>query len=93
VVGPLESLVMFLVFGLFSLLLPVGLLYLGYRFVRAHERRAVGSDRTTELNERILRLEERLESVAGDMEKLLESQQFTTKLLSERAGRNPESEK
>jgi hypothetical protein len=84
---------MFLIFGLLSLLIPVGLLYLGYRFVRAHERRAVGSDRTAELNERILRLEERLESVANDMEKMLESQQFTTKLLSERSARSMEREK
>jgi hypothetical protein len=91
--APFEALVVYLIFGLLSLLLPVGLLYLGYRFVRAQERRVASPDRTAELNERILRMEERLEAVAGDMEKLVESQQFTTRLLAERPGKTLEGDR
>lgn len=75
-----------------SLLMPVGLLYLGWRFVRAQERRTVaiagGAEGSTgeiaELRERVLRLEERLDDIDTQVGQLAEGQQFTNRLLTER---------
>jgi hypothetical protein len=68
--------------------IPAGLFYLGFRFVRAMERRSVGSTQQAELSERLLRLEERIEQLAGDVEQAIEARRFDERLLGERANRD-----
>lgn len=61
-----------------------GGLYLGWRAVRALERRASSRKELDEANERILRLEESIAGLTDQMSKLADGQEFTTRLLSER---------
>jgi hypothetical protein len=67
------------------LAVPLGLLYLGLRFLRAYERRGAGAAASVELTARLAALEEQVARVASESERLAESQRFTTSLLAERA--------
>ena len=61
--------------------------YFVRRYVRAVERRA-GSDGALEaLSERLLRVEDALETTRSDLARLEESHDFTQRLLAERAGK------
>jgi hypothetical protein len=55
------------------------------RFLRAYERRAGSNTELTALQERVAALEESLDTVQGTLERVSAGQEFTTKLLSERA--------
>ena len=57
---------------------------LGLRFVRAIERRTAARAELAELTERTLRLEENLSAMGERVERLADSQDFTTRLLAER---------
>lgn len=57
---------------------------LAFRFVRAFERRGSDPRELTELREKVSRLEDSLESVTHQIERVSEAQQFTTRLLTER---------
>lgn len=59
--------------------------YLGLRAVRALERRASSRRELDALNERTLRVEERLSDMADQIGRLADGQEFTSKLLAERS--------
>lgn len=59
--------------------------YLGLRYVRALEGRNASRTEFAQLRERVLLLEDSLSSVAVDLEKVVEGQQFTSQLLAERS--------
>lgn len=65
----------------FWLVILVGGFSLAARLVRAYEQKSAGGSRVDALQERVSRLEETLESVNVQLNRLAEAQQFTTKLL------------
>lgn len=67
-----------------AFLIPVAVaVVLAARFVRANERRPVGGDHTR-LEERIARLEDTIDQMSQQLERVAEGQRFTTQLLAER---------
>lgn len=66
----------------------LGVFYLGLRAVRALERRASSRQELDALNERTLRVEERLSDMSEQLGRLAEGQEFTAKLLAERSVRS-----
>lgn len=79
-----------MLFVLFWALFWIGVIgggfYLAVRFLRAFETRGALSPRSDPmaLAERVRRLEDALESMGAEMERLAEGQQFTHRLLAER---------
>ena len=80
-----------MLFVLFWALFWIGVIgggfYLAVRFLRAFEQRGtLGSPRSDPLalSERVRRLEETIESMGAEIERLGEGQQFTHRLLTER---------
>ena len=71
---------------LFWILIPGGAFYLIFRAIRAYERRNVGAQQQAALDERLLRIEERLESISSDVERVSASQQFAERLIGAKAG-------
>ena len=71
------------------LVVPLGLLYLGVRFLRAYERRGASAGASAELTARLAALEEQVARVAAESERLAESQRFTTSLLADRSSGAP----
>jgi hypothetical protein len=66
--------------------------YLVIRFIRAYERRNSGvmeGKELVELRERLMRLEDSLESMSNQMQRLSDAQQFTTRLLEGRTETPP----
>ena len=61
--------------------------YMAFRFLRAFEARGGNRDEIENLRGRLARLEETLESMGANVERIGEAQEFTTKLLSDRTGR------
>jgi hypothetical protein len=73
------------VIALVPLLLFGGVaVYLGYRFVRASEKRAQSGEALTQLTERVGQLEDSLASLTTDVQRIAEAEQFTARLLRER---------
>ena len=70
-------------------MLMVVLIVVGFPLARAHAKRMerdAGAPRLpNDLTERLTRMEQAIESVALEVERISEGQRFTTKLLSERA--------
>ena len=60
--------------------------YLGWRFVRAMERRDGSRSELEELRARVERLEQELVSTTTELERLSAGHEFTTNLLAARAG-------
>ncbi len=58
--------------------------YLGLRVVRAFERRSAATAELVALQERLSRLEETVGGVSNQVERLVDGQEFTTRLLNER---------
>jgi hypothetical protein len=77
-------------FGAFATAIIFGL---GIPLVRAYSRKMDADSRNpripTEVVDRLERMEQAIEAVAIEVERISEGQRFTTKLLSE--GRGPES--
>ena len=79
-----------MLFVLFWALFWIGVIgggfYLAVRFLRAFETRGALPSRSDPmaLAERVRRLEDAIESMGAEMERLAEGQQFTHRLLSER---------
>ena len=67
-------------------LLVVGAGHLGYRWVRAYERRGVDTDRAERLQRRVRHLEATVARVEIQVEQSLEAQRFTSALLWNRPG-------
>ncbi len=60
--------------------------YLGVRYLRAAERRS-GAVEVNELRNQVQQLRETVETLRSDLDRLQESQDFTTRLLSERSSK------
>ena len=69
---------------LFGLGIMGSAFYLGFRFLRAFEARGGNRTELEELRSRLARIEESMESMGTDVERIAEAQQFTTKLLGDR---------
>jgi len=66
-----------------AFVVPIFVLYMGWRFVRAYERRPRGElDEST--SRRLDQLEESIIRIDSEFNKLAEEQRFLTRLLSER---------
>jgi len=75
----------FLLPPLIGLALLGGGFYLALRFIRAFEQRNTSSGpELEELRARLARLEDALESTSGEVQRLADAQQFTTRLLEGR---------
>jgi len=59
--------------------------YLAFRFLRAFEARSGNSSELEELRGRLARIEESMESMGADVQRIGEAQEFTTRLLGERS--------
>ena len=71
-----------------SLFAMIAVLVVGLPLARAHAKRmerGVDPRLPNDLTERLTRMEQAIESVALEVERISEGQRFTTKLLSERA--------
>jgi len=60
--------------------------YLGVRHLRASERRS-GAVEVNELRNQVQQLQETVDTLRSDLDRLQESQDFTTRLLSERSSK------
>lgn len=71
-------------------LLWIGLLgtgaYLGFRYVRAQERRG-NQGELDELRAQVRQLQETVDGLQGDLHRVQEGQDFTARLLSERSSK------
>ncbi|HEY2378256.1 MAG TPA: hypothetical protein VGH98_19925 [Gemmatimonadaceae bacterium] len=63
-----------------------GGLYFLRRYVRAIERRGTGEQVVAELRERLSSMEEIVDSLRSDVNRLEESEEFTTRLLTSGGG-------
>jgi hypothetical protein len=71
-------------FPLIPVFAMVGGGYLLWRYVKAVERRKVGSGAIASLQNRVAELEDELSSTTAELERLKEGQGFTERLLAER---------
>jgi len=58
-------------------------------FARRMDRRSVGSAVPPEVMQRLEHMEQAIDSIAVEVERISEGQRFTTRLLSERSGTPP----
>jgi hypothetical protein len=65
--------------------LVVGIVTIVAMVLRARTRPAVSNAELAKLNERLARMEQAIDAMAVETERISEGQRFTTKLLSERA--------
>jgi hypothetical protein len=70
-----------------SYLMAGGAGYLGWRLVRAYERRTTASTTLSELRGRVKMLEDVVEQMDQTLGQTVEAQQFTTRLLLSRGRR------
>ena len=82
--GPFELL---LLIG--SLTVPAAVIYLGYRFVRAQERRAASAAELAALAGRMGDVEQQMAAMGATLEQVAEGQRFTTAVLAEPSTRPP----
>lgn len=61
--------------------------YLGLRFTRASEKRGHSRIELADLGDRVARLEDALASLATEVQRISDAEQFTSRLLEERSGR------
>lgn len=71
--------------------LPASLVYLAFRFLRAYEHRTRTRELEGQLHERLEALEDQVNRMALEQDRLAEGQQFTNSLLSGDAQRTPRS--
>ena len=66
--------------------------YLAIRFLRAFENRNSGGPELEEMRRRMAQLEDAFDAMTKRVEGIGESQEFTTRLLTERSGSGPDRE-
>lgn len=66
--------------------------YLAIRFLRAFENRNSGGPELEDMHRRMSQLEDAFDAMNKKVERIGESQEFTTRLLTERSGPEPEHE-
>jgi hypothetical protein len=71
-------------FPLIPVVAMVGGGYLLWRYVKAVERRKVGSGAISSLQKRVAELEDELSSTIAELERVKEGQGFTERLLADR---------
>jgi hypothetical protein len=77
-------------FGILGLLMLIAAGYIGASIAVRRLREGSGGDpQLRELRERLNRLEQTMESVTGELERVAESQQFLTALLEDRGRAKP----
>jgi hypothetical protein len=67
---------------LFWIAVPVGLFLFGRRLLRSLDRRTVSQSDLAALSERLRRLEERVEDIGSETERISESSRFASALLA-----------
>jgi hypothetical protein len=77
---PLLSFLPWLGIALVYLSVPVGAFYLILRAIRAYERRGLEARDRASMDERLLRIEERLEAIGSDVDRLVQKDRFTARL-------------
>lgn len=80
----LVPITLFLVGGAATVLTPIARAY-----ARRLDRQATSSTIPSDVSARLERMEQAIEAVAVEVERISEGQRFTTKLLSERVGEAP----
>lgn len=80
---------MFVVIMLLSVLFWGSVLFLGLRAVRAFERRTRGGGDLGPMSDRLARLEAAVAALATDVQRIEESQEFTTHLLGDGKVKRP----
>lgn len=60
--------------------------YLGFRYVRAQERRG-GAAELEDLRSQVRQLQQMVDGLRGDLDRVQEGQDFTTRLLAERSSK------
>jgi len=60
--------------------------YLGFRYVRAQERRGNAAE-LEDLRSEVRQLQQTVEGLRGDLDRVQEGQDFTARLLSERSSK------
>jgi hypothetical protein len=68
-----------------KLLIPAGLFILGFRAVRALERRSTASAELVALHERVQAVEDAMANQEEELRRIAAGQDFAEKLLSQRA--------
>lgn len=76
---------LFLMAWALKLLIPAGLFVLGFRAVRALERRSTASAELVALRERLQAVEDAMADQGQEIQRIAAGQDFTEKLLSQRA--------
>jgi hypothetical protein len=77
---------------LFWIVILGGGFYLAIRLVRALESRNSGGPELDDMRRRMSQLEDAYDAMNRKVERIGESQEFTTRLLTERTGPEPERE-
>lgn len=72
----------YVLIGLVWIGVPVALFYFARRVLRALERRSLADSDMAVFNDRLHRLEERVEQIASDTERIEEGQRFASELLT-----------
>jgi hypothetical protein len=67
-----------------ALVITIGVITLAFITTRAKRHQTVGSAELNAINERLARMEQAIDAMAVETERISEGQRFTTKLLSER---------
>lgn len=82
----------FLLSMLFWIAVIGGGFYLALRFLRAFENRGSAGPELQDMRKRMAQLEESFESMNKRVEQIGESQEFTTRLLTDRSSAEPKRE-
>jgi hypothetical protein len=80
----------FLMSVIFWILVPVGFFLFGRRVFLSLEQRRVSDIDTASLSDRMRKLEDRVEEMALDIERISDGQQFAAALLARPAKEEPE---
>jgi hypothetical protein len=68
-----------------ALVITIGVISLAFITTRATRHQTVGSAELNAINERLARMEQAIDAISIETERISEGQRFTSKLLSERA--------
>lgn len=85
----MEAVMVFAGIGIVYIGIPVALFLFGRAVLRALNRRTVAESQVAEINERLRKLEERVEEVGSDNIKLSEANRFATALLAQKQEGSP----
>lgn len=67
-----------------TMVITIGVITLAFITTRAKKQQSIGSAELKAIDERLARMEQAIDAMAVETERISEGQRFTTKLLSER---------